>query len=755
MLSKTHAGAMAALLLLTLIFAACTNDQTPAVTPGQSPTEAATVAPTAIPTPTPSPDARTTAELYLTAWRNSDYAAMYALLAAESRAALSAEDFEARYRQELGTMTALGVTGQVAEAAETGDSANARATVSYDTYGVGQLEAEIALTLKRESGQWRVVFDPALIWPDLVNGQQLLMANVLIDRGTIYDRDGFPLAGQSDAYAVGLVPGLLGEGEDANNILKGVGRLLDTSATLLGRRITGAVPEQYFALGEVSAADTNGFGFLFDIPAVQLIGYNDRYYPGNGVAAHVTGYTTFLTEAEIPEFRRRGYTGSERVGRTGLEAWGEPYLAGKPGYQLQLRDANTTFLRMIARTTEVPAQDIYTTVDFSLQQAAQFALGDFVGGVVVMNLNTGEVLALASSPTFSPNLFSPFNRNNDTAARVLSQPGNPQLNHAAQSTYPAGSVFKIVTLSAALTSGQFKPDTQYVCNGEWNETGDPNFTRKDWLEGGHGELTLVEGLSASCNPWFWHIGFGLFNWNPKWLSETALAFGLGQLTNIQQIEENPGQIPGPEWKQRTKGEGWTAIDNLNLSIGQGDVLVTPLQIARLVAAVGNGGTLYTPQLVKEIRPPEADAAATFTFAPIISGTLPLTAEQLAAVQEGMRNVPREPIGTARNRFRNFRICIAGKTGTAEDPGVFGTQEPDAWFAGYTCQNNPNRPDIAIAVVVQNKGGGSDYAAPIFRRVVEAYFGLAYARYPWEETVGVPIIETPTPEPGTEPATPTP
>jgi penicillin-binding protein 2 len=185
------------------------------------------------------------------------------------------------------------------------------------------------------------------------------------------------------------------------------------------------------------------------------------------------------------------------------------------------------------------------------------------------------------------------------------------------------------------------------------------------------------------------------------------------------------------------------------------VHVTPLQMARLVAAVGNGGTLYEPQFVQEVRPAEGGAPS-YTFQPVISSTLPLSTTQLAAIQTGMLNVLKEPIGTARNRFRGFRICVAGKTGTAEDPGLFGEQDPDAWFVGYTCAGRADKPDIAVAVVVQNRGQGSDYAAPIFRRVLEAYFGLPYVRYPWETAVGVPAPEaTATPEPGAEAPTASP
>jgi len=739
-------------LIVALALTACSREPAPAPTPSTAPTSPT---PTALPpTPTPPPTPRHTLTTYLAAWQADDYATMYAQLASESRAAFSAPDFEQRYRGELAKMTVTQVEAEIVSLEESGDNAQAIIKLKYVTRLIGNLETEISAPLRRENGQWRLIFSPALIWPELVNGQQLLMVTITPQRGAIFDRNGVPLAQLSEAYTVGLAPSELNEDSDA---ISGVARLLALPAEVIRRRVEAAlqsgVGDQYLALGEVTITDTRRFGYLFNTPGVLFNAYTDRYYAGNGAATHVTGYTSFIQPNELAAFQARGYIGSERVGRTGLEAWGEQYLAGKPGAQLQLRDADLNFLRMVARTTSTPSQNITTTIDFNLQQAAQAALAGFTGGIVVMDYTTGEVLALASTPTFSPNIFS-NNRHAFLIDAVLSNPQRPLLNHAAQSTYPAGSVFKIVTMSAALTSGRFKPDTRYTCTGTWNETNDPNFIRRDWLEKGHGELTLMQGLSASCNPWFYHIGFGLHNWNPQWLPDTARAFGLGAPTGIGQIEESPGLIPDAAWKQRARGEAWSAIDSINLSIGQGDVLVTPLQIARLTAAVANGGALLQPQLVREVRP--AEGPATFTFQPIISGALPLNAEQLAAVQEAMKNATRPPIGTARLVFSGFSIPIAGKTGTAEDPGLFGVNDPDAWFTGYTYANRPGKPDIAVAVVVADSGQGSDFAAPIFRRVVEAYFGLPYRKFDWEERIGVPRLATPTPEPGATPTeTPTP
>ena len=429
----------------------------------------------------------------------------------------------------------------------------------------------------------------------------------------------------------------------------------------------------------------------------------------------------------------------QRIGNSALELWGETQLAGRNGGQLTLLDSAGNPLRAIASGESTPAQDIYTTIDFDLQKAAQYALGDYTAAAVVIRVDDGEILALASSPSFDPNLFEPDNLNRQFADNGAISAG--LLDRAAQDAYPAGSIFKIVTFSAGLSSGLFTPETLYTCTGTWDELGPP--VRTDWLEGGHGTLTFEQGLTGSCNPWFWHVGKALNDWNPGWLPQVARAFGLGQGTGLGQIEESPGLIPDPDWKLKNKGAPWEVGDTLNVAIGQGDVLVTPLQIARMVAAVANNGTLDQPQLVLKIQAP--DAAPSFEFAPIEAGTLPITAEQLAALQEGMHNVTQDPIGTARNRFRGLRIPVAGKTGTAEN-GLPGQLDPHAWFTGYTFAHRADKPDIAIAVWVGNSGQGSDVAAPIFRRILESYFGLPLTRYPWEESVGVVKTPEPTPDP---------
>jgi penicillin-binding protein 2 len=425
-----------------------------------------------------------------------------------------------------------------------------------------------------------------------------------------------------------------------------------------------------------------------------------------------------------------------------------------------VRDPNNNIITQLASKEPQPAQAVYTTLDYDLQLGLQRsnALSEgMLGAIVVLERNTGRVLAMVSSPGFNPNLFEPANYNYSYLIEDLYAPTTPLTNRATNGQYPLGSVFKIVTMSEALESGLYNKDSTYECGYFFTEI--PGMEPHDWtydhyLDDGKtqpsGLLTLPEGLMRSCKPWFWHIGLDFYKRGMTTaISDMARAFGLGSSTGIE-TGDLPGQIPDPT----------SEVDAINLAIAQGNTLITPLQVADFVAAVGNGGTLYTPSVIDKVVPVVGDP--TYEFTPTIRGTLPISPTNLSIVQDAMVSVVMNPRGTAYrtnsyglNSFVNSTgIPVAAKTGTAET----GYPDPHAWFAGYTFAGRENRPDIAVAVLVENGGEGSVVAAPIFRRVLEIYFlGSPQMRYPWESQIGLvatptpEVTETPTPEPTGTPA----
>jgi cell division protein FtsI/penicillin-binding protein 2 len=369
----------------------------------------------------------------------------------------------------------------------------------------------------------------------------------------------------------------------------------------------------------------------------------------------------------------------------------------------------------------------------------QNALSGLPGAAVVLERDTGRVLAMASSPTFNPNGFNPTSINSFTELSDLNNPLNPLYNRATQGQYPLGSVFKIISMAAALESGVFTSESTYDCGYFFTDI--PGIRKQDWtyehfLEDEEtqpsGLLSLPQGLIRSCNPWFYHIGQVLYETNRQNdIANMARAFGLGGPTGIQGVDELPGNVPDPV----------SIEDAIDLATGQSQLQVTPLQVANFVAAVGNGGTLYTPQVIERIAPPNGEPS--MLFEPQVLGTLPVTPENLKLIQDAMLGVTtsRDPQGTAEDVFRGLRYPVHGKTGTAQT-GL----EPHAWFAAYTDAGDANRPDIAVAVIVENGGEGSEWAAPITRRIIELYYqGRPGKLYPWEESYGVWATPEPPPE----------
>jgi penicillin-binding protein 2 len=687
------------------------------------------------------PDPEITARGYLDAWVAEDYATMYGLLTAISKDAITAEDFTRRYEDVANEAALRDWEYIVRSSLKNPQSAQVGYRVTMHSVLVGDFSSDTVMNLSLENWEWRVQWDEALILSELGGGNYLRMDYRIPSRANIYDRDGHALVAQADAVALGLDTSKV-DPDMQDALLDELYRLTGIHPDTLRPRVENYRNYGwYLPIADVSAdAIAPRQGVLASYAGVIMLPFRTRYYFEGGIAPHVVGYMSAIQEAEVEEYKRLGYRVDERVGRDGLEYWGEPYLAGKRGGALYLVTAEGAIITILAESDPEPSQAVYTTLDKDLQIGVQKALGEFRGAAVVLERDTGRVLALASSPGFNANLFEPSNYNYSYQINDLYDPDTtPLLNRATQGQYPLGSVFKIITMSAGLQSELYTPQSEYNCTYFFDEL--TGYRPNDWtydyfLEDGRtqasGILNLPEGLMRSCNLWFWHIGLDFFDRGMiNTISDMAQAFGLGSRTGIE-IGEVAGRVPVPESK----------VDAVNLAIGQGNTQVTPLQVADYIAAVGNGGNLYEPKVIERIVPPTGDP--TYVFTSTLRGELPVDEEWLKVVQEAMVSVVMSPRGTAYHVLSGFsnsnNIPIAGKTGTAES----GIGEPHAWFAGYTFAGRENRSDIAVAVLVENIGQGSDYAAPIFRRILEIYFlGRPQVKYPWEAQIGV--IASPTPE----------
>ncbi len=705
-----------------------------------------------LPTPvvnvTSAPDAAAAAGAFLDAWAAEDYPAMYAMLARVSQDAISQEDFTKRYNNTAINLSLVSLAYKINSTLTNPGNAQVSYGVTYNTSMVGTLERDMVMNLEMGDGTWKILWDDGMIMPELKGGNYLVMDITVPSRGIIFDRNGEPLAAQQDAVALGVVPAEIGDAE--GSLLAELSNLIDKPIAAIQNLYDDIRDANWYVpVGEASASEVEArFNVLSEFTGLWMTKYSARFYNYGGVAPHTTGYVQSIFAEEVDEYRRMGYRGDEKVGAAGIEKWGEEYLAGTRGASLLVVDPQGQIVTRLGKRDSVAAQTIYTTIDSEFQRGVQQAIAGFRGAIVVLEVDTGKVVAMASSPTFDPNSFETSNANSSYLLQDLfASTEQPLLNRATQGGYPLGSVFKIVTMAAALETGIFNQYSSYYCGHEFTDL--PGQVFYDWTyERGvapSGDLTLPEGLMRSCNPWFYHIGLELFRQNePDAVTEMAKGFGLGSATGIGQVAEDIGSIPYPQ------NEG----DAVQQGIGQGAMLVTPLQVADFIAAIGNGGTLLQPQVVDKVV--AIDGTLTKEFSPVTRGKLPVSPENLKIIQDAMLSVVENERGTA-HRLVTTGYTIYGKTGTATNP----MGKPHAWFAGYTDDNRTDRPDIAVVVLVENVGEGSEFAVPIFRRVLELYYrGAPTTLYPWESTYYSTKTPTPlytdTPEPTETPeVTPTP
>jgi penicillin-binding protein 2 len=694
---------------------------------------------------------------YLDAFKADDYNTMYGLLSKVSQDSITLEDFAKRNKDALNEMSAGSFDYEVLSSLLNTFSSEVSFRVIYHTALVGDIQRDMVARFALENDAWKLKWEDGLILPELAGGNVLKMEYSTPSRGNISDRNGDVLAAQSDAYAFQVIPGDVSE-EGRGTLLSEVWNLCGISMESLSQQIDNTPAQYGIPLCEASEQESERIRSIAP-SGLQWTDYNSRYYFQQGVGSNIIGYTLGIGPEQVDEYRRRGYSVDERVGQAGIELWAENYLAGKHGGTLYVVNPSTgQIVTKVGESQAQAADAVYLTIDRNLQYYTEQAIKGFTGAAVVLERDTGRVLAMASSPSFDSNLFQPNNPNSSLLGDLLNNPYQPLVNRATQGQYPLGSVFKLITMSAGMESGLYTADTTYDCQYDWTKLSDR--VRHDWtwqhcqdrlgrgLECNtpdstpSGVLTLPEGLMRSCNPFFWDIGYTLFQNNrSNDIANMARAFGLGSPTGIGQIEENSGQINDPNGDP---------VEVVNQAIGQGTVQVTPLQVARFIAALGNGGTLYRPQLVEKIEPVDGGAAL-LDFKPEAMGTLPIQPFRMDIIKQAMISVVEDQRGTANFRLRGMRIPVAGKTGTAES----GSGLPHAWFAGYTMASEATgKPDIAIAVILENQGEGSDWAAPVFQRIIETYYYGRPQTVLWFES-NFGVTETPTPLGGIPTETPKP
>jgi penicillin-binding protein 2 len=634
---------------------------------------------------------------------------MYGLLTAAGQARLSREQFELYYTRPQTEATVTKVEIQLQSLLHDGSRAAANFAATWQTLFFGPIQANNQMLLSFIEGRWGIEWQPTLVLPQLGEGVSLAFLSEQPARGNIYDKHFHALATQGQMVTVGVIPQFI---EDEKVVLDSLVEITGVKAEKIQSSIAAAQPDWFVPIADIDFEKSIQYDNLFNnLRGVDRRAREVRTYNDGDTAAHIIGYMGTVPADQKEEYLSQGYRGDELVGLSGVEAWAEPQLAGQRGGRL-VTLAPPPGRQVLSELATVAAQagsSVYLTLDTVFQATVERLLGERRGAIVVMNPDDGAIYAMASYPRFKPAVFT-TGFNVDAWADLYTNQDRPLVNRASQGLYPPGSIFKIVSLCAGLEGLGLRPEDHYVCTGTWQGLG-KQFEKKCWLERGHGPISLIDGLTQSCNTVFYEVGLALHRADPQLLPNWARAFGLGTPTEIAGIQESSGIVPDPAWKQERFNQPLFDGDAVNTAIGQGYMQATPLQVVKLVAAIGNGGRLVRPQVVERIVSVDGDEQL---FEPVMAGELPISAENLALVQASMEAITSGARGTARQAFEGISYTVAGKTGTAES----GQEKSHAWFAGYAPAETPR---VAIAVVLEEGGEGSKDAAPVFRQVLEAFF----------------------------------
>jgi penicillin-binding protein 2 len=589
---------------------------------------------------------------------------------------------------------------------------------------------------------------------------QLRTLRLEAQRGVIRDRKGRILVGNVVGTAVQVWPADLPE-KGRYQLLQRLGKVLKVPAP----RIAGEVDRRrkdplnpVVVKENISRAELSYLSERrADFPGVRLVASTVRDYPHGTLAAHVLGHVGEIDERQIELREFADLEPGDKIGQAGVEAAFDRYLRGTPGLaRMRVDSLGQKRSDVAPMRTPVPGNDVQLTLDLDLQFAAERALEHGIqiarnvecdgcwnangGAVVALDANSGEVLALASNPTYDPRIFvgkpNPWRVRplvNEAAAKRHNYPG---LNRAISGVYPAGSTWKPVTAITALEEHLVSPYEARACTPVYTFVGENGvlYPFRNWTPYINTAITMPTALALSCDTYFYTIGEELFYLRESPLQEWASTFGFGQPTGIELGPEAPGLIPTPEWRKRYYDDPieklWKPGDSIELTIGQGEMTVTPLQMARFYALVANGGRLVTPHIFRDVKGPGQVSIVPHPTEPAPE-RLDVSASALQVVREGLLRATHDPDGTSTAVFSSFPVSIAGKTGTAEKfSNEYGRNFDQAWWCGY---GPSDAAEIVVCAVIENGGHGGTSAAPAALEVFARYFG--------QEVGDVPVIST--------------
>ena len=546
-------------------------------------------------------------------------------------------------------------------------------------------------------------------------------------RGLIYDRNREPLVANAPVFSVWLAPADLPperEGPAIASLAVLTGERLEDLRFKLSQarlapdtpaRLARAVPRESALTIEERRQD---------LPGISVRTSTRREYAHGDVLGHILGFTGPIPAEEVEAYRQQGVRFDEDIGLAGIERSLQTRLRGRDGERRLETDAFGRALHELSFTPPQVGQHAVLTIAVNEQQAIREILARHLalrergtGAVVVLRPNTGDVVAMVSLPDYDSNIFT-RGASSESFALLVSDPRRPLINHAISGLYPPGSTYKVIAASGALEAGVVLPQSKIHCDGRLILP--DGWAFDDWLPQGHGLVDLERAIAESCNIYFYNVSGGnpytqLQGLGNRRLAEFERSFGFGERTGIDLPGEASGLVPTSEWKNQNLQQPWVTGDTYHAAIGQGLVQVTPLQIASMYAAIGNGGRVMRPRLVDRMLDQHGNVAERVPAR--VRSVLPVSDTNLRLLQTGLYRAVNEPQGTG-PRARSSHTIVAGKTGTAEYSGgrdAQGRLPSHAWFAGYA---PAEQPEYAFAVLVRDGGEGAFAAAPIARDIVD-------------------------------------